>query len=431
MKDKDFFEWIDTFHKFGVKLGLERIKYICEKLGNPQNNYKTIHVGGTNGKGSVCKLLGSILKESKYKVGIYTSPHLERFSERIVVDGKEISEKDLSLIFQKIKPIVDEMQEKNMNPTYFEIVTAISFLYFSIKKVDISVIEVGLGGRFDATNIIKPCLSVICNISMEHQDRLGNTIEKISLEKAGIIKENIPVVTAATSSALKVIKKIASDKKSNVFVVSKDNWERINFDNKKQVFKIKNLNQEYLVKTKLLGKFQGENIALSLVCINFLQNNGFKIDREAIEKGLLNVKNPGRMEVISTKPIILLDGAHNIEGIKKLRKALEEDFSYYRLILVIGILEDKKYIEMLEIIVPVCDKIVVTKSKNKRSCNPFSLKKEIEYINYKKQVIAIENLDKAVLYAKQEAGIRDMICICGSLFTVGEARNFLKELILF
>jgi len=431
MEEKEFFEWLDDFQKFGVKLGLDRIKYICEKLGNPQNDYKIVHVGGTNGKGSVCKILGSILKESNYKVGIYTSPHLERFSERIVIDGKEISEKDLFLIFKRIKPIIDEMQTKNINPTYFEIVTAISFLYFSIKKIDIAVIEVGLGGRFDATNIVNPCLSVICNVSLDHQDRLGDSIEKISFEKAGIIKEKVMVITSAKNNALKTIKKVSSEKNSDIYVVSKENWKRTSFDNKGQIFDIKVFDKKYNVKTNLLGKFQGENIALSLASIDFLQKKGFKIEKSAIEKGLIKVKNPGRMEIINKNPLILLDGAHNIEGIEKLKDSLENEFKYNRLILVIGILEDKKYIEMLETIVPICEKIVVTKSKNKRSCNPFNLKKEIEYIDYKKQVIAMDNLEKAILFAKQDAGMNDMICICGSLFTVGEARNFLKELILF
>jgi len=431
MKERDFFEWIDSFHKFGVKLGLERIRYICEKLGNPQDDYKIVHVGGTNGKGSVCRVLGSILKESGYKVGVYTSPHLERFSERMTINNKEISEKDLIFIFKKIKSIIDEMKEKDIAPTYFEIVTAISFLYFSIKKVDIAIVEVGLGGRFDATNIAHPCLSVICNISLEHQDRLGDTIEKISFEKAGIIKENIPVITGTDEKALKKIKEVSSKKGSEVYVVSKKDWDRIDFDNTGQTFDVKVFNKKHLVKTKLIGKFQGENIALSLASVNILQKNGFKIDKKNIEKGILNVKNPGRMEILIKRPLLLLDGAHNIDGMKRLRESLENDFDYDRLILLIGILKDKNYKEMLETIVPISDKIIVTKSKNKRSCSPFKLKKEIEYIDYKKQVTAIENIEKAVLLAKKEAGIKDMICVCGSLFIVGEARKFLKELIIF
>jgi len=431
METKRFFDWLNSFQKYGVKLDLFRIKHICKELKNPQNDYNVVHVGGTNGKGSVCKLLGSILKESGYKTGVYISPHLERFSERITINNKEISEKDLVKIFEKIKPIVNEMKEKNMVPTYFEIVTVICFLYFSIKKVDIAIIEVGLGGRFDATNIVKPILSVICNISLEHQDRLGDTIEKISYEKAGIIKKNTPVITSAKDEALKTIKKVSLEKKSELYLISKNNWSRTSFDNKSQVFKINFLDEKYEIKTKMIGKFQGENIALSISAAQVLQEKGFKIESEHIKKGVLNTKNPGRMELISTNPYILLDGAHNIEGIKKLKESLESDFKYNRLILVIGILKDKKYVEMLETIVPICDIVVTTKSSNKRACDPFSLKKEIEYIDYKKSVVVMDAIDKAVLFAKGEAGIKDMVCICGSLFTVGEAREFLKQLVLF
>ena len=203
MTYEDFTNWLNSFHTFGVKLDLNRIKHICKKLNNPQKNYKIIHVGGTNGKGSVCRFIGSIISKSGYKTGVYTSPHLERFLERITIDNKEIKKEELTSIYKKIKPVVDDMIKKDNFPTYFEIVTAIAFLYFKIKKIDIAVIEVGLGGRFDATNIVKPVLSVISNVSMDHQDRLGKTIKKIAFEKAGIIKENIPVVTSARKRRIK------------------------------------------------------------------------------------------------------------------------------------------------------------------------------------------------------------------------------------
>ncbi len=431
MTYEDFTNWLDNFHKFGVKLDLSRINHICKELKNPQNDYKIVHVGGTNGKGSVCKFLGSILKESGYKTGIYTSPHLERFSERITINNKEISEKDLVKIFKKIKPIIDEMQKKDIYPTYFEIVTAIAFLYFKIKKVDIAVIEVGLGGRFDATNIVKPILSVICNVSMEHQDRLGDTIEKISFEKAGIIKENNPVITSAKKKSLKVIKKISQEKNSKLYEINNSNWKRTYNNSKSQIFTINFLDKNIDLKTKILGYFQGENIALATASTIILQKKGFKINKKSIEKGIFNTTNPGRIEIVSSRPLILLDGAHNVEGIKKLKNSLEHDFKFNRLILVIGILEDKNYIEMLENIVSICDIVVTTKSSNKRACSPYTLKKEVEYIDYKKSVVPFETIDKAVLFTKGEAGINDMICICGSLFTVGEARSFLKELILF
>jgi dihydrofolate synthase/folylpolyglutamate synthase len=218
MNFEDCINWLYSFEKFGIKLGLERITYICTKLEDPQNNYKIIHVGGTNGKGSVSKFLESILVKSGHNVGVYTSPHLQRFSERFVVNNEEISESELVLLIEKVKPIVDDMVVNNNTPTFFEIVTAMAFQYFKDKKVEFAIIEVGLGGRFDATNIVNPMITIITNVSLDHQDRLGNKIEDIAFEKAGIIKSEIPVITAATGTALDIIKKISEEKNSDIYV---------------------------------------------------------------------------------------------------------------------------------------------------------------------------------------------------------------------
>lgn len=431
MNYKEAIDWLYSFEKHGIKLGLDRIKHICEKLGNPQSNYKIVHVGGTNGKGSVCKFISSILASEGYTVGVYTSPHIQRFSERFVIDKDEISQIEIILLVEELKPIVDEMIQKGDIPTFFEITTAMGLLYFYDKKVDYAIIEVGLGGRFDATNIVKPVASVITNVSLEHQDRLGNTIEEIAFEKAGIIKEDTPLITTAKDSVLKIIKKVADEKNASLHLVSSNSWERTGAGINSQSFIIKGKLKDYEVETKLYGYYQGENIALAISCIESLQMNGVFITDKNIIEGIKNTENPGRMEMVSTKPIILLDGAHNVEAIKKLRKTLENDFEFERLILVIGILKDKNYVEMLEEIVPICDLIITTKSSNKRFCSPFNLKKEIEYIDYNKSVIPMENINKAVLLSKSKAGLKDIICITGSLYLVGEARSFLQEIIDF
>ena len=189
MNYKDCIEWLNSFEKFGIKLGLERIDHICKKLENPHDHYKIIHVGGTNGKGSVCRFLESILVNSGYNVGTYTSPHLQRLSERFVVNKKEISETEIVKLVVKIKPIIEKMIDENNIPTYFEIVTAMAFQYFKDNNIDFALIEVGLGGRFDATNIVNPILTIITNVTLEHQKILGDKIKDISFEKAGIIKE--------------------------------------------------------------------------------------------------------------------------------------------------------------------------------------------------------------------------------------------------
>ena len=411
--------WLYGFQKFGIKLGLDRIGHIAKELGNPQDSYKSIHVGGTNGKGSVCKFLEGILVESGYTVGVYTSPHLQRINERITINKKEIFDDELISLVEKVKPIVEEMIKNGENPTFFEVFTAIAFYYFSEKKVDIVIIEVGLGGRFDATNILNPLVSVITNVSLEHQNVLGKTIEKIAFEKAGIIKDSVPVVTAADGKALEVIKTQAEEKNSSVVLI-KDRFKRI----EKQNFLVNGSLKDYKVQTKLVGSFQGENIALAIGAVETLQINGMFISEGSIKKGITKTKNIGRMEIVGTNPFIILDGAHNPAGMKHLSETLKNDFDYERLILVLGILSDKNVEEMLEIIVPLADEIIVTKSQNKRAAKPSDLKDMIEEIDSGKHVFVKEEIKDAIEHAKSVAGKKDLICICGSLFTVGEARNF-------
>ena len=421
MKYNEAIAWLYSFEKYGIKLGLERIDFICEKLGNPQNNYKTVHVGGTNGKGSVCKFISSILNSAGYTVGVYTSPHIQRFSERFVIDNDEITEIEIVLLVEKVKPIVEEMIKNNNTPTFFEITTAIAFEYFYDKKVDYAVIEVGLGGRFDATNIVNPMVSIITNVTLEHQDRLGKTIEEIASEKAGIIKENTPVITAAENTALTVIKKNTYKKNASLTVVDESSWEKTGNNLDWQKFIVHGKFKDYFVKTHLLGTFQGENLTLSLICIEALQIKGVYITDENIKEGVEKTTNPGRMEILGFEPIILIDGAHNIAGMQMLKKTIKKDFVYDKLILVIGILSDKNVKEMVEIIDPVADIIIVTKSSNIRASSPKTLK---EF--FKPKTTTIKNsILEAVEYAKKIAKKQDIIVITGSLFTVGEARDVL------
>jgi len=423
MNYKETIDWLYSFEKFGIKLGLERITHICKQLGNPQKNYKVIHVGGTNGKGSVCRFLQSILTLSGYKVGVYTSPHLQRFSERFVIDNKEISENDVVLLVEKVKTIVEEMIKDDNTPTFFEIVTAMAFQYFSDKNVDFAVAEVGLGGRYDATNIVDPIVTVITNVSLEHQKVLGDKIENITFEKAGIIKEGVPVVTGANGKTLNVIQKVAKEKKSSVTVINNSSWKKVSGGVDWQEFLVNGSLKDYNIKTSMIGKFQGENIALSLVAIESLQMNGVYVTDESITEGIEKTTNPGRMEIAGFEPMILLDGAHNITGINSLKKTLEEDFVYERLILVLGILSDKSVQEMLDIITPIADIIIVTKSHNKRACSPSELKEMID----EKEVVVKDEISEAIDYAKKIAKKQDLICITGSLFTVGEAKDHLQK----
>jgi len=420
MNYKEAIDWLYSFEKHGIKLGLERINHICKKLGNPQNNYKIVHVGGTNGKGSVCKFISSILISEGYTVGVYTSPHIQRFSERFVIDNDEISEIEIILLVEKIKPIVEEMIQKENTPTFFEITTAIAFEYFYNKKIDYAIIEAGLGGRFDATNIVKPLVSIITNVSLEHQNRLGDTLEKIAFEKAGIIKENTPVITAAKDKTVSVIKNIASKKNASLTVLDSKNWEKTEGGIDWQSFTIHGKLKDYHVKTFLPGFFQGENIAVAIACIETLQMNGVFITEGNINEGIEKTINPGRMEIVSFEPLILLDGAHNIDGIINLKKTLEKDFVYEKLILIFGILSDKSVKEIIDVISPLADYIVFTKSKNSRALEP----EKLIQLSGKKDAVIKANIFDAIEQAKKLASKKDIIVVSGSLFTVGEARDY-------
>lgn len=427
MDFKESIDWLYSFKQYGSKLGLERIFLIMKQLKNPQNNIKIVHVTGTNGKGSVCKYIGSILQKAGYSVGVYISPHLERFSERIVIDDREISDEEITLLVEKIKPVVDEMIENNNTPTFFEIVTAMAFLFFSDSSVDFAVVEVGLGGRFDATNVVIPAVSVITNISLEHTARLGEDVKSIAFEKAGIIKDNVPVGTAVKDDAKIVVEKTAKEKNAQVICIDKNSWKRLSYTIQYQEFLICGILNEYTVKTSMLGSYQGENIALAVTAAEQLQMNGTYLTDNDIIDGISTAFNPGRMEIIAEDPTILLDGAHNPAGMKMLKKTLKEDFEYERLILIVGILEDKDIQRMLTTIVPISDVVIVTKSKNARACEPAALKDRIKEIGYTKDLFVEKSLPKAIDHAKVMAGKKDVICISGSLFTVGEARSYFTK----
>ena len=427
MDFKESIDWLYSFKQYGSKLGLERISFLMKQLKNPQNNIKIVHVTGTNGKGSVCKYVGSILQKAGYSVGVYISPHLERFSERIVIDDREISEEEITLLVEKIKPVVDEMIDNDNTPTFFEIVTAMAFLFFSDSSVDFAVVEVGLGGRFDATNVVVPVVSVVTNISLEHTARLGEDVKSIAFEKAGIIKDNVPVVTAVNDKAKIVVEKTAKEKNAQVICIDKNSWKRLSHTIQYQEFLICGILNDYTVKTSMLGKYQGENITLAVTAAEQLQMNGTYLTDNDIIDGISTAFNPGRMEIIAEDQTILLDGAHNPAGMEMLEKTLKEDFEYERLVLVVGILEDKDIHSMLSAIIPLSDVVIVTKSKNARACEPTALKDRIKEIGYTKDLFVEKSLPKAIDHAKVMAGKKDVICISGSLFTVGEARSYFAK----
>ena len=410
-------------------LGLDRIEALLKKSGNPEKKLKCIHVAGTNGKGSVCAMISSILIDAGYKVGMYTSPHLKRFNERIRINNKLISDKGIVNYYLRVKKYVT-------NQSFFEITTAMAFLYFNDKKVDFAVLETGLGGRLDATNIVIPLVSVITNIGLEHTEFLGNTIGKIAYEKAGIIKKSIPTVTAAEGIALATIKKISNERKSPLIIINKNNIKI----NKIKDGKIKNKNKKNNGKNYcafdysgyknlvlgLNGKFQAYNAAMSIEALEVLKNNyKVKISEKNIIDGLKNAKWSGRMQFIRKN--VLLDCAHNPHGFKVLVKELK-NYKYKKLIMVLGFSDDKDIKSISKIINPLSNTMILTKSSNERAAEPETIKK---YFNKNSIMLGnqrfpaptplvIKNPKKALTYAKRIAGKRDLVLIAGSIFLVGE-----------
>ena len=378
------------------KLGLENLKLLLDKICNPQDDLKCVHVAGTNGKGSVCAMIYTVLSEAGYKVGLYTSPHLKKFNERIRINDRLISDKDIVSYYLKIKPHLT-------NQSFFEITTAMAFLYFKEKNVDFVVLEVGLGGRLDATNVVNPLVSVITNISLEHTDILGKTAEKIAFEKAGIIKNNVPVVTGAKGKVLKVIREVTKEKNAPLFLT-----------NKHVIIDFKYLN----------GNFQQENKDIALTAIEILKKYySIKINQKQIIDGIKKTKWPGRLQFISKN--ILVDVAHNPAGFEVLKKELLiiKTKKYIRnFIFVVGIQNNKDISAMLKIIIPIVSKIIFTKSRNEKAAKPSNLLNIFNRINKNKSIKTkiIQNPKKALNYAKKIADKRDLVVVTGSIYMAGD-----------
>ena len=401
MNYKQILKELYSLESVTFKQTLASMRILLKKLNNPEKKLKCIHVAGTNGKGSVCAMISSILQDAGYKIGMYTSPHLKKFNERIRINNKLITDKDIVKYYLKIKKYAPDQ-------TFFDMTTAMAFLYFYDKKVDFAVMETGLGGRLDSTNVITPLVSIITNVGIEHTEYLGNTIEKISYEKAGIIKKNVPVVTAARGIALATIKKISNKNNSKLIIINKNkikiycNKNYISFD----INSYKNL-----ILNNLNGEFQIENAAIVVKAIQTLKNdNNLRVNENNIKRGLLNAKWPGRFQFIRKN--ILIDCAHNTDSFKTLFKELK-NINYKKLILVVGFSNDKD-IKLISKVIKA-NKTIITKSRNERAYNPSTIKK---YFN--ENSIIINNPKKAMNYAKKIAAKNDLILITGSIFLVGE-----------
>ncbi|MGG2468357.1 bifunctional folylpolyglutamate synthase/dihydrofolate synthase [Paraclostridium bifermentans] len=428
MNYNEALQFIHESHKFGMRLGLDNIKKLLELLGDPQNNLKIIHVAGTNGKGSTCSFISSILKESGYKVGLYTSPFLETFTERIRVNGENISEEEVGKIVSLIKEKIEIMVSEGYSyPTEFEIVTAMAFYYYNQEKVDFVALEVGLGGRYDATNVIdKPVVSAITSISLDHTGILGDTLGKIAFEKGGIIKEDCPtIVYPQQEEASEVIKNICAEKKSKYIECDFKNIEIKSSNINSQIYNC-NINGKELrdLEIKLIGDHQIKNSIVALNVIEYLNDIKItNISEENIRKGLLETKWPGRIEKISENPMFIIDGAHNEEGAKSLANSIDKYFENKNKILVIGMLEDKDIESVLDLLIPKFNKVITTTPDNPRAIDANKLKEKIERYNI--EVTCEPNIKEAVDYALKISNKDDVIISAGSLYMIGNVRTII------
>jgi dihydrofolate synthase/folylpolyglutamate synthase len=429
--------------RFGIKLGLANITTLLKHLGNPQEGLSAVHIAGSNGKGSTAAFLTSMLRQAGFKVGLYTSPHLVDFSERIQVQGVPIATEKVVRFTEYIREVVEKLIKngeirltadssappKEVDPekatiTFFEFTTAMAFLHFREAQTEVVVLETGLGGRLDATNVIDPMLSLITPISLEHQQYLGKTLVQIAAEKAGIIKPRRPALTSAHQPrVVALLRQRCRDLNSPLYVWGKD------FTAKQQAPQVIDFNGRVHrwqgLRLGLSGGHQMVNASLALAAAELLMESGLNLQEDQVRRGCEQARWPGRLERVGQNPGILLDGAHNPAATRVLKKALQEGFPRRRLISVVGIMADKDIPRMLADIIPPSDLIILTRPKMDRAASLEHLRQLASV--FQKPLLECADVSQALDQAVAMAGGGDLVLVTGSLFTVGEARAHLVE----
>lgn len=416
----EIYSYLYSLEKYGILLGLENINILLSLIGNPEKKFESIHIVGTNGKGSTASFINSILLEAGYKTGLYTSPHLISFSERITICGNPILEKDIERLTLFMKETINSSPYSKRPFTFFEVTTAMAFYYFAEQNVDIAIIEAGLGGRLDATNTLLPLVTVITTIGLEHKEFLGDTIEKIAFEKASVIKKNIPCVTGVRDQkALKVIEDQSKQKMANLFIIDRDFYYKPinNYEFEYHGLKI---NKRFKLE-KLIGINQFDNASVAIAVAEILKDRRFKIEDENIYNGIKNTVWQGRFEIIRKNPPFILDGAHNPQGIESLVKNLETYFPNIKFVIILTVLKDKDILEMVEKIKPYAESIVFVPNKNERSYKI----KELKELFKDSALFSFEiDIPSAI---KKYINSEKPILFTGSLYGIGEAKEALKN----
>ena len=408
---------------------LRHVEELLNRMHNPQLAARTIHIAGTKGKGSVAAMMAQVLSSSGYKTGLYTSPHLHTLRERISVDGSLISEAEFAATMAEIKPFIESMRQDTAfrQLTYFEALTALVFAYFKKKRVDFQVLEVGLGGRLDATNVARPVVCIITPISLDHTQILGDSLEEIAREKAGIIKSGCRVVLSPQpEEAASVITDICREKEAKVVQVGKDvNWHKIGGDFHQQSLVIEGKTSKYQVSIPLLGDFQLENAAAAVAALEILDSAGFAISAADIAQGLARVKWSGRFQILQQHPTVLVDGAHNVASMKVLVSNIKAYFSYKRIFLVFGTSCDKDIPGIINELVALSPQVIVTRTAHSRAATISTMAAEFSKRGIEPEIR--ETISEAISRALSLADSTDIICVTGSLFVVAEALDYFSR----
>lgn len=410
----DILDWLYSLHRFGIKPGLERVIKILNYLGNPEKRIQTIHIAGTNGKGTTASNIASIFSTAGYKTGLYTSPHLLDFNERIQTNGHLIPDDYLFDILNSLKPL-----QESTNATFFELTTAIAFKYFADKEVDLAIIEAGMGGKNDATNVVNPLLSVITSIGLEHQEYLGNTIEEIATDKAGIIKPKTKVLVSDLNQDLtKLFEGIADDNVAHLYFL--DDLARINdlkMNNYNSMIDFTTMSKNFIVHSPLMGKHQAWNIVCAATACKLLKSY-YKINESHIQEGISNIYSnfsfSGRFQILNHHPLTIIDVAHNNDSFKKLTELINELGLSNKLNLCFAIMQDKDIPKVVNIVEQSFKKIVITKPKIERAAEPEVI---FNYFKQKDKVKIIQDTDKCVEYL---IGENEPAIFAGSFYLIGE-----------